>query len=447
MKMDFLKSLHCPYCASTFQVSACLSGSGMEVSWGIVECACARYPIVEGILALSAPNHAIVGEAVLSLERKRPKDALLALLEPQTAFSRISRAIKAADIPLATVVEWTRLKYRHRRLSKIIKALSFAGAVSAIRNASGAGYFGYRYVYSSFIAALPLISLISLVKGPVLEIGSGMGHLGFYIHSLYPDRSIVMTDFSFLNLYLSRKFFVPQAEYVCLDANAPLPFSDAGFNVAFSSDTMHYLRCKKSAVAEIERVLAAKDSLLLFSHLHNSLANEPVQGASLDACGWLGLFCRMSNLKLLGQSRILRDFLSEGILDLTYSLSEKERMEEGAFSLVAAQDEGLFKAYDDCCRNFFAVRDNLAVNALYRMRYVSGQARLEKRWPSKFMRDENSAMDAHFTQSLCLEDGFIKAIVERRPLPKDDPRIDELMRKFILVNLPKRYYCGNKRSA
>lgn len=436
MNPELLNKLHCPYCGIKLELTAISSISSGEIINAVVECACSKYPVVEGILILKTLNPYLLSDVVSCLEKKEPQEALFILLEPVSALSRVVRALKSRHLFFGGALERGMKTIMRPGLKKMIVERSFTRSLAAVKGYSFAGYFSHRYACESFIAALPLIYLMEHSRGPILEIGSGMGHHAFVISRSYPQRPLTCVDISFANLYLSKKFFSPHSQYLCLDANDPLPFMDSAFGAVFSSDYLHYLRNKKTAFVEMERLLQAQDFMLCLSHLHNKDTVNFTCGYPLSAAGWLRLADRPECTKLFSQKNILTDFLSSSKLDLTNSLSENDHGQENAFSMIRLSDPDLFKCHDRIGERFFGFKDNLSVNPLYGIRTRGSQAILIKRWPGEFIRQENSIMDGYFAQSICLDKDLVRRLAQKEFLSADNIRVDELMRKFILIDLP-----------
>jgi len=438
MKESFLKELHCPYCGSSFKLVSPLDICGEDIIHGIVQCNCRKYPLVAGILVLHALDLNALNEALDKLEKGLFKSALLRLFEPLTDASRVIRAAKYRGMPLSARIEAMREKLMQRYLHRLLCADSFSGTVDYFKFISFGGYFKYRFSSTSFIAGIPLILLMRYFAGPILEISCGMGHHGFVISQLYPDRRIALTDSSFVNLYLAKRFFVPQAEYVCLNANEPLPFADQSFNSVFSSDSLHYLYSKKLAIEEMARVSQGHNADIFLSHLHNLAGNDPVAGAPLTARGWLDLVsCRQ--VKLLPQTKVFQDFLAEDKLDLAYDFEERDIPPEGAFALAAASQPGFFRVHTDLGAPFFNLRNHLAVNPLYQLSFRDSEVLLRKKWPSQFIQAENITIDRVLPQELSLDKRFLERVISGKTLESDACHLSDLMKKFVLINVPVQY--------
>src|SRR5438552_16586274 len=53
MRQDLLASMQCPYCDGDFTIAKCVRGDAERIHYGLIECRCFRFPIVDGVLLLS----------------------------------------------------------------------------------------------------------------------------------------------------------------------------------------------------------------------------------------------------------------------------------------------------------------------------------------------------------------------------------------------------------
>jgi len=438
MKQEYLKQLHCPYCGSNFELTKKLDDVAGDIIHAIAECNCRGYPIVSGILTLNTLNLNALNEALGALREGDPRTAIFKLLEPTSNTSRIIQAAKSKGIPFSGGIEKLRSKLVQSYLEKFTHLDNFSLVVDYCRSISFGGYFKHRFSSSTFIAAVPLICLMQYLPGPVLEVGCGMGHHGFVISQLYPDRKLVLADASFVNLYLTKKFFAPHADCICLNANDPLPFKDASFGAVFASDSLHYLHSKKLAVEEIGRLYNSDNGAMLFSHLHNMERENPAAGEPLTASGWLDLVS-FSKARLFPERQILKDFLNDDKLDLSREYSNDVIQEIDAFVLIAASSPGLFKLYQGIGGDFFNLREHLIVNPLYRMSLKEDQALLKKYWPTKYMRQENKDIDAFLPSTFFLDRQSSEKIAAGKFSQLDTSLVQQLQKKFILINAPISY--------
>jgi len=437
MRLDTLRELHCPYCDAALEVAKKIDIAGENINQAIVRCNCRAYPIIEGILVLKNQIQDSGFLAASLLEAGEPKEALYYLLKPETAIGRLVKVARRRKLPFSIMAERRGLEQINHYLRKTAQADLFSRVLIRLKLGGYGDYFLYRFSSTSFVAGIPLILMMEPFTGPILEIGCGMGHQGFVISRLYPNREQVVVDFSFINLLLAKRFFMPEAEYICLDANSPLPFPDKKFSTVFSSDALHYIASKKLVMQEIARS-STPEALVLLSHLHNLGGGDPVAGEALKARGWMQL-SRFYQAKLFPETQVFHDFLSHDRLDLSYSASEIEMEESNAFVLVAGNQEGIFRAYERIGERFFNLRSRLIVNPLYRVSSRGSKAILRKNWPSAFIQAENIIIDRIMPDTYSLDKEDLKEIQEGKISKLDPSKVIDLMRKFIFINVPKNY--------
>jgi SAM-dependent methyltransferase/uncharacterized protein YbaR (Trm112 family) len=439
MKLQTLKELCCPYCAAALEVSDGIDIREDEIKQALVKCNCNIYPLIEGILVLKNNIPGSDYLAVSSLQNRRLEQALHYLLKPKTIIDRFIQQAFRRKLIFSRLVDNVRSKLIRHRVNKTTGRIFFSDFIKHLRIGGYGDYFLHRFSSTSFLASLPLVLMLKSFPGPILEIGSGMGHHGFIISSLYPQKRLVCVDASFINLFLAKRFFAPQAEFICLNANDPLPFADKKFNVIFSSDTLHYLYSKKSMIQEILRI-SQEEAIVLLAHLHNLKGQDPVAGNPLTAEGWLGLMHSFLYAKLLPEPQVLSDFLQKNTLNLSDNFSPAQLQEANAFMLVAGTRSQVFKNYSDIGEQYSHLDNQLILNPLYRRHIKGNSVRLRKKWPTDFIKAENFITDKIIPDTYVLDEGTTKLILENKVSQIHPSKISELMKNLILIHAPKDYY-------
>jgi SAM-dependent methyltransferase/uncharacterized protein YbaR (Trm112 family) len=437
MKLDTLKELHCPYCDANLEVAKEIDIIGENINQAIVGCNCRTYPLVEGILVLKNQIPDSDSLAASILQAGQFPQALYYLLRPKTTIDRFIQAARRRKLPFSIIAEEGRLKQINYYLHKTVQTSLFSRALLQLNLGGYGDYFLYRFSNTSFVAGVPLILIMEPLAGTILEIGSGMGHQGFVMSQLYPKSKRVVIDYSFINLLLAKRFFVPEAEYICLDANDPLPFPDTKFSAIFSSDVLHYLDSKKLVMREIARI-SKPGAVILLSHLHNLGGSDPVAGKPLTAEGWMRLSAFLK-AKLLPEQQVFHNFLSQDILDLSYNASVEELKESNAFALVATNHEKIFRTYERIGERFFNLQTHLIINPLYHVSSKGREVILRKNWPSAFIQAENIIIDRIMPDTYSLDKEALREIQEGGISSLGPGKVIDLMKKFIFINVPKNY--------
>ena len=133
----------------------------------------------------------------------------------------------------------------------------------------GYAYFAFRFGQPHHLVALSLATLIRHPQRLVLDLACGCGHLTRSLVSQAQGHQVIGVDHNFFRLYVARHWIAPQAEYVCCEADAALPFPDGTFSAAFCSDAFHYFVNKTIVIQELKR-LTQDDGFIVLVTMRNS---------------------------------------------------------------------------------------------------------------------------------------------------------------------------------
>jgi ubiquinone/menaquinone biosynthesis C-methylase UbiE len=106
----------------------------------------------------------------------------------------------------------------------------------------------------TFVAGEWLLANTQPTSGWVLDVPAGAGHFSWVLRQRHSRARIVTADASFFFMMMVKRFVVPSATAICLDANAPLPFKADQFALAVSADGWHYLEAQALFLHELMRV-------------------------------------------------------------------------------------------------------------------------------------------------------------------------------------------------
>jgi SAM-dependent methyltransferase len=448
LRADFIEELHCPYCGSSLAIEHVVSGNGDDMEHGVARCACYRYPVLDGILILkqqSGPadthdarvSHLLAGEIDQARHRAMHVDAPLA----STKRGRWHRALQhavARGVPLAGTLSRLRSTRASGRSSS--DSTAFAALLESLRPGLYSQYLYQRYANNSFLASVaPLLLLGDLAPGQrVLELACGIGHSAYLIQALFPHLQLVATDHDYVNLSIARRHFVPGAQLVCLDAEAPLPFKAQSFGAVFCLDGFHYLRSKVALITELGRITEPL-ALWLFPHLHNALCENFNPGIPLDPEHYSRCFAGVPH-RTFGERTLLEDLHRDGTLRLDRSATPVELAQAPNLTLIGTRRPDFWRTRADLTPRLAGSPSTLIVNPIYRIDVHGPAARLSLSWPSPRLRAECLDAEQYLPSSCEIEVALLQRLRHAEMSDRDLPVVQELVRKFVLVNLPPTAY-------
>lgn len=369
--------LACPDCAGP------LKNDGRAL-----RCACAAWPVVEDIpiLAPWARNRTFSVEEVLARH----------LPPPSGLVGKILRRVGAGAGAVEKAI-----------LDRDATFLDLAAALGRTRDLD---YFRYRFSDLSFISTAALLTPFD--RGPVLDLGCGAGHMVDTLFRRIPKSVVVGLDLNYTLLYLARRFVAPGALYVCADASRRLPFRDGAFESSLCADTFKYIADRSGAARELLRVTRGP---VVLSHFYDpSFIGEGVP-APLDPRDCLAMFAARTP-RLHSERHLLEAFLSRRELDL----AGPEPGRDDVVSLTAGLAATSYPRAD-----YFMAGS--AINPIYEVRESGDTLHLKRRFLSERYSDAYRRYEAHFPEALT---------VTREQVAARDP---ELVRKFVLLDLPPNY--------
>jgi SAM-dependent methyltransferase/uncharacterized protein YbaR (Trm112 family) len=443
----FIQELHCPYCASPLSVERAIRSQADHIEHGVVRCGCYHYPIIDGILILKQQSgpadthdvrvaHLMAGEIELARHRAMHVDSPLAI--GPRRWQRALQNAAARGVPMADTL--ARMLSRRADNTGSSGGLSFAELLDTLRPGLYGQYLYQRYANNSFLASVaPLLLLGDLRPGQrVLELTCGIGHSAFLTQSLFPHLQLVATDHDFVNLSIAKRYFVPDAHLVCLDAEAPLPFVERSFGAVFCLDGFHYLRSKVALISELDRV-TDDQAIWLFPHLHNAKVENFSPGIPLSPDHYSRCFNQVPH-RIYCEAPLLRDFHQEGALFLDRVAAADELAQAQNLTLIGTRRSDFWRARTDLAQRLSTHPGQLLINPIYRIQSESGVARLTLSWPSPRLRDECCEVEEYLPNSCNVDAGLLRRMRAGSLNVEDTAAAQELAQKFVLVNLPHAAY-------
>jgi SAM-dependent methyltransferase/uncharacterized protein YbaR (Trm112 family) len=413
MYLDSLNVLECPFCGSplALQPDPPAQADGDRVRDGILACQCCAFPVVAGIPYLVADEAA--RRAMTLLGERAGDEALLALLDPGgQRRSAVSGLLGDAN------------------------SRSFEGCLEVLRPNLEGEYLLHRFSDPTFLGAAAIsTALVRAVvprDGHVLDVCGGTGHLARRIAAVSPARRVTVADLGFWRLWLARRFVAPECEFVCCDANGPLPFVRGAFAYAGCTDAFHYIWHRRQLAGEMARLLAP-GGVALLGHVHNALVDNPSAGMPLDPRGYRRLFAPLP-ARLFRDSDLLRAALAGSDIDLSADADDETLAGEAALVVVASSDSSVFRPHRQAPRTSGS---RLRINPLYEADRRGGDVTLTLRFPSAHYEEEFGGCQQYLPRQVTMP----AAALDRALHGEDEIRHDERWR-YVLLDLPDRYTSG-----
>ena len=430
MKQELLKLMECPYCGTDFEIDEVYSENEERVINGCIKCECNEYPILEGILILkNTPTKKYIIEYLKNKEIE--KAIALPFGDYTNDICRVAdfivskpcgQFLKKSLFGLANYFS----KNKYKKYSN--KNVPFC---DVLENGSFDAYLKHRFSSQTFWSLYPFIKLLRKKRKRILEVCCGAGHASFVISKYINPDELICVDGGFKSLYLAKKYF-SNAEFINIDANYQLPFKDDIFSSVLMMDAFHYVDARALLAKEFERVLN-QEGMLLLLHLHNALAENVAAGKPLSPSTWKGLFDL--DVIALPEKSIVEDFILRDRLDLSKEYSKEELTSSDAILMVAGADSDCF---DGIWKDILEVKDNLIINPIYKMKLEGDKILLERDFPSEFFRKEYPLTEKYLPERCVIDKRFVKGRIVCVP-DSDEIEIEDLMRKFVIINVPENY--------
>ena len=422
MLIETLELLRCPYCGGRLSLVDSLfhRATAGEIDHGILGCQCCIFPLVDGIPVL----HVLPASTVARdhLQAGRPELARRAMFglddEGQAeAFDAVASSATA----------------------------TYRDTVEALGPAFEGGYFLYRFSDPTYIVAQAVARAVGkTVLGPstgsgrtarrAIDICGGSGHVTRTLLDLSAAPP-VLADLYFAKVWLARRFTAPGCEPVCCDGNAPMPFARGAFSFAMCTDAFMYIWTKRQFVGEMERLVdrQGEPGAVLIGHTHNERTWSPSHGQPLTPEGYAALFEAIEP-RIFGEENLFADVVAGGPLDLSRRDDQETLDKSPALTIVASRHPGVFERHPLTPPD--AAAGELRINPLYAQQPDGDRVRLRLEFPNEEYADEYGACRQYLPETLTLDRAAVASLASG--LVAGD--LVELLRRKVIVDLPKRYY-------
>jgi len=289
MDKQLIAGLRCPYCGGGFRLARECQAQAGRLHYGLLECRCFVFPVVDGVLLLSLAKG--YGGAEEELQPYTPLQVAAIEYLQRDDVDGLQGWIRR-HLPLAAELIEGRagdyIGFTARRTSLLDAAveralsagsqfgvLGYPGGLRLLRRklrrllrpppsaASDRGHLAQLgdYYVARFFA--PRVNALALqlgslpLGGRILSLCCGQGVFENLLRADGRPAEIVSVDGQFLNLLITRQYTNPDGNYICHDLQFALPFRDGAFDGVFSSTCLPEMPAQRHFAAEAIRVTAA----------------------------------------------------------------------------------------------------------------------------------------------------------------------------------------------
>ena len=452
---DFLSAeLRCPYCGGLFKRSNGRQARAAE-AYDVLACYCGRYPVVAGIPILKKGRISATGqtadEMVHLIEAGSQSVALQGMLMPAAPPSPAFAPIQLQSLPSIKGIRWLKsTAHRHalRRWQQQATAflanlnerttardmLDFYFRRSRSPMAHAYDYFALRFGQPRHVVALSFADLIHQPSKPILELACGFGHITRSVIRQAGSQPVIGLDHTFFALYVAKNWIAPQAQYVCCEADAGLPFPADAFSNTLCVDGIHCFANKVTVIRELKRV-TQNDGLMMLVASRNALVAHPYSGQPLPPQGYDALLSDTPH-RLVSDHEVLARYFQKQGPPLARSSSAESLAQAPLLSILASQRQEVFQdhgAFEDWPH----AHGRLQLNPLYVRdgQDRNGSIHLRRAFPSVFYEEENAECKQYLPEDVSVGSQVWLDLERGRRTPE----MERLIERCVVLGMPERY--------
>jgi hypothetical protein len=207
------------------------------------------------------------------------------------------------------------------------------------------------------------------------------------------------------------------------------------------SDAFMYIWTKRQFVQDMLRLVdnadAGREGAAVISHTHNQCTWTPSHGQPLTPDGYRNLFETIEP-HVFGESSLFADVVAGGPLDLSRRADTKTLEADQALTIVATRHPGVFvphaletpprRATGEFRVNpLYTVSDSSSASVVFRLRF-----------PSEDYEQEYGACRQYLPDEVAVSREALAALAAGR-VPDGLAGLDDLLRRRVIVDLPRRY--------
>jgi len=412
MHIGLLDILRCPFCGGHLELVTSLfhRADDAHISDGVIACECCTFPVVDGIpvMHLNAASSA----ARAQIEAGNTEAARLTMVgvssaDRQTAFMELAANADA----------------------------TYTQIVDALGPDLEGGYFLYRFSDPTFVVAESVVNAVAGTvlggRGRALDVCGGSGHITRVLAK--HAESTVLADLFYAKLWLARRFMVPAVAAVCCDGNVPFPFARGAFDLAMCTDAFMYLWEKRAFVGEMTRAVAGRPrGTVLINHAHNQLVWSPSHGQPLTPAGYRNLF-EATPARMFGEAALFSDVVGGVSIDLGRAQSDTDLAGDQALTLIASPVDAVYGPH--ALATPTSSGGDWRISPLYELTNDGDQVRGTLRFPDEDYEYDYGTCRAYLPNDVTVAHADLDALNQGTMAPA----IADLVRRHVIVELPKRY--------
>jgi len=466
---DWIDSFSCPDCRSGFSFTAVNSGASNSsdiasgtlsahdeaARYGLLQCRCFRYPVVDGVPILLKGNVGLLDQGGTFESKGPPVEQIVALIEQGRCPEALVRCLgftprfKALD-KLPGWRLWHSdavLEFGRKRVEARLRAMLdgdrqklsaedwfefyFVGPTASDPN--HLPYYRNRVVLPRTLAAFSLLRLLPAADKPILDLACGYGPFAHYLTQRRNSTPVIGMDFNFYLVWGQRYWIAPEAVFICADGNKRLPFADDSLAGVFCSDAFMYLKDKPGVLAEADR--CAPGTPIILSRVGNKSASpKEVRGDSHSAEGYMELFASHEP-RIFSEYALVRGYLARRN-PLTLAPTDPADLRWDKWLHFVLNGESLQNVEVGPALEWPHQVGKLCFNPMFEREVNNGgKVRLDLKFPTTWFAYQNGDMYGYHGDLVeCSADA-----AERARAGQIDPEVQSLLDRFVVIGLPERY--------
>jgi hypothetical protein len=211
-----------------------------------------------------------------------------------------------------------------------------------------------------------------------------------------------------------------------------MPFARGAFGFAMCTDAFMYIWTKRQFVGEMER-LVDDEGAVLIGHTHNERTWSPSHGQPLSPEGYAALFETIEP-RVFGETNLFADLVAGGPLDLARRDDQETLDRSPALTIIASRRPGVFARHPLTPPG--AAAGELRINPLYTVEPHGDRLQLTLTFPNEEYAEEYGACRQYLPEALSLDRTAVASLAAGAV----SGDLIELLRRKVIVDLPKRYY-------